>query len=372
MQNEVRYFDEINILRACAILAVISIHVSTYFTIMSTINLLTAIYLATWFFSNFAVPLFVCISGFVLYNKYPYTFNIINFYKKRLKSVLPQYLIFSTLGLGVIYISSVLLSKPVDFGSVLNIISLYATGVCFYHLWFFVLIIQLYIFYPAIARTYNYCNSYGRSIELLFIVFLMGVFYNAYSIQNIFTSSIAMIMIGRATVITGYIFYFILGMAVQSRYDKLNLKTMSNISLYSLSIPLFFGTLLGFISFAQIFFVTSIGGQYLYWLVSVVTPLYYIIIFIICLRISIHLASSRGITFKMLEIIGRNSFGIYLVHALILYMMILVLSLFGFDWNNWLFYPLMFCLTLILSLVSVHIIHKFPYSEYIIGRITKI
>ena len=82
MENKVRYFDEINILRAFAILAVISIHVSAYFTHMGTINGLAALYMSIDVLSHFAVPLFIAISGFVLYNKYFDDIDIKRFYKK--------------------------------------------------------------------------------------------------------------------------------------------------------------------------------------------------------------------------------------------------------------------------------------------------
>ena len=70
MENNPEYFSEIVYLRAFAILAVISIHVSYYFTEMISINFLTLLYMSIDTFSHFAIPLFVCISGFVLYNKY--------------------------------------------------------------------------------------------------------------------------------------------------------------------------------------------------------------------------------------------------------------------------------------------------------------
>jgi len=82
MENKVRYFDEINILRALAILAVISIHVSANFTKMDTINGLAALYMSIDVLSHFAVPLFIAISGFVLYNKYFDDIDIKRFYKK--------------------------------------------------------------------------------------------------------------------------------------------------------------------------------------------------------------------------------------------------------------------------------------------------
>ncbi|WP_265582386.1 acyltransferase [Methanofollis aquaemaris] len=372
MANRVRYFDEINILRAFAILAVISIHVSTYFTQMSTINLLATVDMAIDAFSHFAVPLFIAISGFVLYNKYSGTIDLKKFYEKRLKSTLPPYLIFSTFYLAMTYIGSIVLAKSVNL-DIPHIIYRYATGGCFYHLWFFVLIIQLYLLYPAILWIYRSFESRGRVFELLLASFLIGVIYRLCPLPDVFILGVATPILGVATKFMGYLFYFILGMVVRSRYDELLLKSGSNTSLCCMSVPLLCCTILGVFEYAREYFkidITSImpfAGQYWHGLTVAITPLYYVVIFALCFSISLHLLSSKTVIFKLLEKIGHYSFGIYLVHAFILYMLVLVFPKFGFDWNNWFFYPLTFCLTLILSYISVEILQKIPYSTYIIG-----
>lgn len=372
VDNKIRYFDEINVLRAFAILAVISIHVSANFTQMSIINFLASLYMAVDVFSHFAVPLFICISGFVLYNKYSGEISLKKFYEKRLMSVLPQYFVFSTFYLGMVYIGSIVLAKSVNL-DIPHIIYRYATGGCYYHLWFFVLIIQIYLLYPAIVWAYNYCDLRGRAFELLFAVFLIEVVYTLCPLPDVYILGFATPILGVATKFLGYIFYFILGMVVRSRYDELLLKSMSNTALYCTSVPLLCCTIVGIFGFAQEYFdfditmIHPIAGQYWHWLGATITPLYYVAIFAFCLMVSLHLVYHKSRAYMMLEKIGHYSFGIYLVHAFILYMIILVFSHFGFDWNNWLFYPLTFILTLILSYFSVEVIQKLPYHEYIIG-----
>lgn len=363
MSNRVRYFDEINILRAFATLAVISIHVSGDFSKISTINFLMTGYMAVKSFSSFAVPLFICISGFVLYNKYSGKIALKNFYEKRLVSIIPPYIFFSTFYLGIPYIISIILAKPVNL-DIPHIAYQYITGGCSYHLWFFVLIIQFYFLYPAIIRMYRYCDSRGRTPELLFATFLVGFFCNVYPIPGEWRVALMFL---------GYLFYFILGMIVRSKYDELLLKPLSKTSLYCMSVPLLCGTIFGTFNFAQEFYkfdttqIQPVAGPYWGWLTAMVTPIFCVIMFVFCLEISLRIVSRKGVGFRLLEIIGHYSFGIYLVHAFILYVIVLVFSQFGFDWNNWLFYPLAFCLTLILSILSVEVIQQFPYSKNIIG-----
>lgn len=360
-----RYFEEINILRSFAILAVISIHVSAYFTRMNTINILSSTYMSIDVFSHFAVPLFVFVSGFVLYNKYPNITALKNFYKKRLISVFPQYLIISTFYLVATYVGSIVFAKSVNL-DILHIIYQYLTGGCFYHLWFFVLIIQLYLLYPLIVAIYNYFEARGRTLELLIAVFLSGVLYYIFLQPEIST-------LGIATTFIGCMFYFILGMAVQSKYDELQLKSVPKLLLYCMSIPLLCCTMVSIFDYAQRYFNFDISqflpirGEYWHWLTVTITPLYYISIFTLCFYIALNIPSSKRVEFKVLDKIGTYSFGIYLIHAFILEIIILSFPLVGFDWNNWLFYPLTCSITLILSYLSVDLIQRIPYSKYIIG-----
>jgi peptidoglycan/LPS O-acetylase OafA/YrhL len=370
----VRYFDEINLLRAFAILAMISIHVSAYFKEMSAINILATVYMSIQTFSQFAVPLFVGISGFVLYNRYPGKIDLKKFYKKRLLSIVPPYIVFSTFYLGVTTIVAIALSKPVNL-QVSHILYQYLTGSCFYFLWFIILIIQFYLLYPAIVWTFNYCDLRGRSFELLVVAFIIGVFYFVYAPRVV--TIIPLLEVAPKIVATkflGYLFYFMLGMTVRSRYDELPLKPVSRTSFGCVWIFLLCCTIIGIVDNANSFLkfntaqILPVIGNYGIWLAAtIVSPVYYVIIFALCFFISRHIVSHKTSGILMLEKIGHNSFGIYLVHAFMLYVIVMVFPRFGFDWNTWLFYPCAFCLTLILSIYSVEIIQRFPHSEYIIG-----
>jgi peptidoglycan/LPS O-acetylase OafA/YrhL len=372
MDKSARYFDEVNILRAFAILAVISIHVSDHFKIMSGITLLSSVYMAIDTFCHFAVPLFICISGFVLYNKYSGRIDIKNFYQKRLKSVVPQYLIFSIFYLGVTYVGSRVLGHSFNL-DIPHILYWFATGGSYYHLWFFVLIIQFYLLYPVIVWIYDYCQSKDRTLALLAAAFLIGVIYHSYPLPEVHLLGIATPILGIMTKFVGYLFYFILGMVVLSRYDEVKHKFVSNRSCYWMTLPLIGGTILGIFGYAQTFFAYDITlihpfvGNYWNPIAAVITPFYYVLIFALCLSVSLHLITNRTRRVSFLEKIGHYSFGIYLVHAAFVSLFVVVLPCFGLDWYNWLFYPVTFFLTFVMSYLTVLILRKLPYSAYIIG-----
>jgi surface polysaccharide O-acyltransferase-like enzyme len=72
---------------------------------------------------------------------------------------------------------------------------------------------------------------------------------------------------------------------------------------------------------------------------------------------------------KYLQIIGSSAFGIYLIHPFILGILAAIFHKIGFDFNNWLYYPVFFLLVLNLSLVFIYAMNKVPYHEYIIGSL---
>jgi peptidoglycan/LPS O-acetylase OafA/YrhL len=69
---------------------------------------------------------------------------------------------------------------------------------------------------------------------------------------------------------------------------------------------------------------------------------------------------------KFVSVLGLYSFGIYLIHARIVFVVAGILSNLGITVNNILFYPCTFMVTLIVSLTVVVIVKQLPYHEYII------
>jgi probable poly-beta-1,6-N-acetyl-D-glucosamine export protein len=367
MGNNPEYFSEVVYLRAIAILAVISIHVSSYFTKMDTINFLTFFYMSIDAISSFAVPLFVCISGFVLYNKYQGSYVLKIFYKKRLLSVVPQYTIFSLLGILFIFFGYRYSERIWNFTPI-DIFYQYFTGTAFYHLFFFIVIIQLYILYPIIERIFTLFHEKHKSLEFLILLFAVQILYEIFSIKDIF-------LIGEATLWVGYIFYFVLGIYIISHYRNYKNKVIKiQMHPYLVFSTLLFATILGiwnscirFLGYEQIPHLI-----YLYNLIfAIVKPLYYVLIFILCFFIALKFTEIiPNKCTRCMKLIGNYSFGIYLVHVFVLHGIALILfPKIGFDMNNWLFFPISYILVLTISLASVYIINKFPYHEYIIGRL---
>jgi len=363
-QKKTHYYPEINYLRGFAILSAISVHVSGNFTEMSKINLLTILYMAIDALSCVAVPAFIIISGFVLYNSYNVNFQIGHFYLKRFKYILPPYFIFSILY--TIYDSKIhhliIINKPLNLDLSDFLIKL-LTGGAYYHLWFFALIIQLYLLYPIIVKIYIYFENKNGVALFLLVAFIFGIIYDILLNNHIlFLKNIKFI---------SYLFYFIFGMFMRSNYEFIKMKSFSKKYYFNIFIFLLLGTFLNIVDSAKEYFfynLFSFGPGYeQIWEVFdiVVSRLYFTIIFIVMLYISIFLSKSKRL--QIIDKLGSYSFPIYLVHAIILNLIVLVLSKIGFTWNNLLFYPCVFVLTLILSIFSVKIFEQIPYGKYIYG-----
>jgi probable poly-beta-1,6-N-acetyl-D-glucosamine export protein len=369
MESNSEYFSEIVYLRAIAILAVISIHVASFST--NGINFLTYMYMSINTFSQFAIPLFVCISGFVLYNKYKWPYSLKVFYKKRFLSVIPQYTIFTISGILLIYVGRIYLGRDLNFNAI-DIIYQYLTGSAFYHLWFFILIIELYILYPLIEKIFTKSLEKNKILSLLIFLLVVQILYYIFSDPT-------RLFIGNPTTFLGYIFYFVLGMYV--RFHYLNYKNMAMNFKYSFIffLSLLFATVLGIGSWIMgIWRIENFRNdldlspqliQIYTWISSIIAPFYFILIFVLCLYLSVKISEMiPNKTTRCLQFIGVYSFGIYLIHAFILLgLRLVIFPIIAFNLNNWLFYPIVFTLVLILSMVFVYIINKVPYHEYIIG-----
>jgi len=223
MEGRSGFFSEITYLRAFAVLAVISIHICANLDEMATISFLTYMYLSIDTFSHFAVPLFICISGFVLYNKYQGSYSLKSFYQKRFLSVVPQYTIFFVFSIVFIYIGEILLGKVGKF-SITDIIYQYFAGIAFYHLFFLVVIIQLYLLYPVIERIFTKFRENRASLVLIISLFALQILY-IFFIEDIF-------LIGKAVQFLEYLPYFVLGMQVRSFYPHYTERVMTVVHSY--------------------------------------------------------------------------------------------------------------------------------------------
>ena len=349
---EKNWLIEFDYLRFFAILGVICIHVF-YFPSVELMNVIgeftvNPILLSINNYirnsSCFGVPLFIAISGFILSLHYYSTFNIPNFLTKRLSKIIPPYLIFS-------FISIVGLAFFTGFPDLITIFDKLITATANDTLWFFSLIIQFYILYPLIVHLYQFIETQKKVTYLLVICLITQTGVNF--LFNIILDPAPNLFLKE--LFLRYVFYFILGIYIQRNYAGI-IKFIKTIHpIYFIPIPVFL-SLIHVLPF-------NTGT-----LIQICLELVYIVAMMaLLLRISIECTKFSSKPFKFIRKVGLYSFGIYLIHPVINYLVIIFLYKIGVNYANWYYYLIIFLSLLFFSYTGVHLITKIPYGEYIIG-----
>lgn len=96
-KNDQYWFPEIDYLKALAIVGVLIIHITDDTASVKQLTGMTFSLLYIEELVRFAVPMFIFVSGFVLYNKYKSELPMKEFYTKRFTVIFIPYIIFSLL-----------------------------------------------------------------------------------------------------------------------------------------------------------------------------------------------------------------------------------------------------------------------------------
>ncbi|WP_199241674.1 acyltransferase [Desulfosporosinus sp. Sb-LF] len=362
-QAKLSPIKEIHLLRGFGVLAVIAIHTSGYFTEIPRFNTLVLVNLWTDIFSQFAVPLFVFISGFVLTRNYSSNFLLSEFYQKRVRSIVPQYLIFSV-AYTVFNNWEVMQSNLIkENGALLfkNILHSDAS----YHLWFFSIIIQFYIVYPLILRIYNFFKQQNR-VELLLAVFLI---LQTLWMEGLHTNYFGVLKIN----FIAYLFYFGMGMYSSNHFERLrnSLKGLTPIFL-TISLVLTIGVSFFIIIGLKMGYRYNEIPAYFLMGAELIFPILRISTFLLLFNLARNLVGKRNSLEKAIYKLGDYSFGIYLIHIFFNQYAIRILRNHSIGYSNWIFYPLVFSVTLIISYLAVRLISYLPISYYVIGHRVKL
>ncbi|MHB8073904.1 acyltransferase [Desulfosporosinus fructosivorans] len=355
--------EEINYLRGFGVLAVIAIHTTGYFTEIKSYNTLVIVNLWTDVFSQFAVPLFILISGVVLARNYRSNFSLTEFYKKRIRSIIPQYLIFSIL-YTLFNNWAVMQSNPLSANLALLLNNIVHSNAS-YHLWFFSIIIQLYILYPIIIKIYDLCKRIDRAEVMLAMLLIIQTLW----MVGLHSSSFPFIKLN----FVSFLFYFGLGIYIVDYFDSNSnqlTKAFKNLT------PVYLITSLALTIGASFFIIIGLKTGYDYYSIpayffigsELIYPVLRVTTFLLLLNLATSLVGKRSLLAKVIYRIGDYSFGIYLIHIFFNQYAIKILKNNAIDYNNWAFYPIVFVITVVFSYLVVRLLSYVPYSYYIIGR----
>lgn len=368
MQSSNGWLQGVQYFRAIAVIEVIAWHallVASWMGYSTFGPLKEAIIVQFVVLTTLGVPHFVFISGVVLYNKYHDRFSLSTFYKRRFGAVLPPYLVWSTFYFFYGYVAALLFSvfhfQGVfsGYSSIPNVTQLFseyvkalATGV--EHLWFVVLILQLYLLYPLLVKFYNRLAKHKNPVYVLSLLVLVQVGFTSFFAQggrqnNLFSELFLTV-----------IFYFVFGFYVAAHYQEIEQK-LAKVSIKVLLVVVLLSTIGITVAFSY-----ALPSSVL--LYGTVDLFYCILLIFFYLRICTALGEPRGFFTGYLEKIGEDSFGIYLIHYVFFLAFAGALPKLGLSPYNLLFYPTLAFLTLLLSYVSVQLLYRLPFATIVIGK----
>jgi len=239
---------------------------------------------------------------------------------------LPAYLLFS-----VFY--AMYFHKPI-LNSILD-------GNAAYHLHFFIIIFGLYIICPLIMRLY-----FGK-ITLIASLLMQLYFWNLPYVSYIKTMPVWFYSW------IGYIFYFVVGIYICKNYAKIQ-KILENMPMIYIVVPTIILWVVRILYWLKNYYKIDyqIGMLQIVWINKLITIALFVGIFTTAYKLVQHEKS------QILKKIGDYSFGIYLVHVLILDKTVQMLLRYNIDQTEPLFYIFSFMSTIIISYVIIDIWHS--------------
>lgn len=343
MKQKIKYIDY---LRTFAIIGVVIIHVSAGvvgdYASYSTNDWLVSSFYNSLF--RWCVPIFVMISGALLLNDLK-TDTLFTFYKKRaVKVIIP--LVFW----GIVYYIYINRFQLESITFKTFYVS-FLKGPVYYPLWFLYMIIFLYLITPFIKKIINKLTN--RQIKWFLIIWfsIISIYNTIFLILDkvsFYTTEIS-IYIGQFAAGFLYSGYYILGYYL-TKFDIKSSKVFNIIGLISLAIT-FFGTYI--ISASN-----NLFGSYFMNYLNFNTVLVSIMIFL-------YFKNANLKSHTILKVISTYSFGIYLIHVII---MEYIFSIFKVDFHYvqpLIFIPIFTLLVLVLSLLFSLLISKIPIVKRI-------
>lgn len=359
------WIRELDYLRGFSALAVIAVHVSMSAIQIPAADLLCLPNVFVYIIAHFAVPVFIFISGWVLALRYTGAYSVPAYYQRRARTILPSYLFFTGFFLLVSVEGAVHLAGVPDPGAAASALLM---GTAAYHLWFFVLIIQFYLLYPLIVGGYDAFDRAGAALYLLLALLFGQVLWNvgahvfgAFAGADWYTVLIRLF--------PSHLFYFVLGIHVARHTDRFRSALRSFSPVWVLIAVALGALLLGGIWVAAVLRYGSFSGATLavFCIYRILEPLYYVPVIAVLILAARRLEATAGPLSDALRSFGEHSFGIYLIHPLIIAACTGVWASFtGLSWADWPTYPVLFVATAVVSYGVVRFAAPLPY----VGRLS--
>ena len=313
--------EEIDVLRGFAFLAVVLQHVvASYFTNPGYSVVILSLILSI---SRFAVPMFVFITGLVLFYSSK-KLSYLKFINRRFSKIFIPYALITILYY-VYQTSSNIMHQENLLLILKDYLYLLVTGKGSYHLWFVVMIFQFYLLIPLFKCVINKNNGFKKNMFILgvsFIIYSVVMYARSYYIPYICNGlkstcfDILLVYLDRNFI--PWFFYFMLGgmaglyleewKGIIAKFFKLNMMIYLIGSAPIIYLLLTNKTVQVTAWYAQISAPLSI--RMIVFLTASIPVLYFIAQVI---------SKKKGVFSYIIKAFGYHSYGCYLVHAFVLH-----------------------------------------------------
>ncbi|RCW73037.1 acyltransferase [Saliterribacillus persicus] len=362
---------EINILKALAFIAVVTQSAIVFALKASPVAMELSIMSYLYTFFKFSAPAFIFITGFLLFHHHYHRVSYRSFLTKKIADTYIPF-IFWTLIYSALFIQ--LPSFSVNWLELIG--SQLIIGSAANHLWYVVMVFQFSLLFPILVWSYKKIqakmvasnNFRWMTIILIpasYLAILVGfnqfVFDGSYLTENFFLK-----YLDRSFLL--YFIYFLLGGTAAlylSQWTAFIKKSMKILVPALLLVTIAVG--------CYIYFVQFPSGISL----NEVTPLSPVMFILVLLQIlvlygvSLAITKKQGYLFRLLNFIGKYTFGSYLVHLIFLEWIAMIIEP-GFINSALLASAIYLVLTVLFSVIFTFSIGSLPYCVMIIGPFEKV
>ncbi|GIP31062.1 acyltransferase [Paenibacillus sp. J2TS4] len=296
---------ELELLRAFAIGAVVLIHSTAGATVeLASGSRSQLLYLIINQMSSFAVPVFIMLSGIVLFYRYNNRWSLseaVSFYRKRIQYIVIPYVLWSLFySFFYPWLFKTVSLKAWSFDTFLNQL---LWGKASYHLYFMVIIIQLYAIFPLVMTLVHRFSVFRHLLPFIGLAVQAGAYAYRYYGNGL--------PHGASLAVT-YAFVFSVGGWIGLNYDRFR-QWLHSYSWVASAAAVAVGS-----AYTMLHIVSPFGIRFGWETEAILFHLYGATATVGLLVLCTHLLNHwTGLT-RVLMSIGGVSFGIYFVHPALL------------------------------------------------------